>query len=534
MKQKPSEDNNVLNTVLQLQFRPHKEEDQHHYDGDRADDRRNAPRGMHYSSPKENLDIYRPPLAHTKDVEPTAPGSASFQQLYEARSRELGVVEHELRATLEEKQALANAYGTLKQQYDERSKKLNTVRHERQAALAHKREIEDALAALRRQYEEQKKELNVVRHERQAALEQRQKVVEDYATLKQAYEAQGDGYNTLRNKYNSLKATLEQRTSELQGVQRFLTTADRFSGSEVVNTLRKLNEEVQQSTTFMAEWAVENFMFQIPHKATPQTTDRTRMSEALGMRFAQLLGTKSHKENPILVEMAFRAYLIYELYWYASPWSIGEAEQSHNVYIDGIYQRIRAAGESSSICCRAWLTRRTTLLTEGQAISGNWRALTRMHTLPACMSDVELAQTIVTTIISGFSDILVAAGCTASRIDITSALRSKFAEQIHHFVSLAGQVNKIIGVGIISEDFEVLVVSPEAIFDDNAMEDSYDDGDRAQGTEEHTESVLCATELGLMQRMGVGAGTGHDGKPSELIVIKPKVALVSVIDVLNE
>ena len=175
-----------------------------------------------------------------------------------------------------------------------------------------------------------------------------------------------------------------------------------------------------------------------------------------------------------------------------------------------------------------------TLLTEGQAVSGNWRALTRAHTLPACISDPELAHTIDAAITSGFSDMLLAAGCTTSKSDITSALWSKFGEKIHHFVSLAGQVNKIIGVGVISEDFEVLVRWPDEGFDENTTEDSYDNGDRMQGTEGQKETVLCATELGLMQRMNIGADTGQKGKPSELIVMKPKVALVSVIDLIGD
>ncbi|KAI9573814.1 hypothetical protein HD554DRAFT_2012352 [Boletus coccyginus] len=266
----------------------------------------------------------------------------------------------------------------------------------------------------------------------------------------------------------------------------------------------------------MAEWAVENFIFEtLPEdQTTTQSIERTRTSDTLGTRFMQLLGTKKHKDNPILVEMAFRAYLIYELYWVASPWSDGEEGQSHNAYVDAIYQRIQEG--------------------EGQAISGNWRALTRAYTMPACISDPELAHTINTTIIAGFSDILLAAGCTASKSEITSALWSKFGEKIRHFVSLAGQVNKITGVGVISEDFEVLVIWPDVDFDERTMEDSYDNGDRIRETEGRQENVLCATELGLVQRMSIGAGAGQKVKPSELIVIKPKVALLSVIDMIDE
>jgi len=464
-------------------------------------------------------------------VQPFASPSTSFQRLFESQSRELSVLQHERRVALEEQKALVDAYAALSQQYEERSKKLIAARHECQIAVEQRKEIDDAYGTLRRQHGEQTKKLDVVRHERQSALEQKQKAEEDYAALIEKHESQKNEYNILSNKYNSLKATLEQRTSELQGAQKFLTTADAFSGSEVVNTLRKLNEEVQQSTTFMAEWAVESFMLEtLPEDQGTRSIEQTRTSDILGTRLIQLLGTKKHKDNPILVEMAFRAYLIYELYWVASPWSDGEEEQAHNVYIDAIYQRIREGGETLSIRCRAM---RDTL-TEGQAISGNWRALTRAYTMPACISDPELARTIDTTIIAGFSDILLTAGCTASKSDITSALWSKFGEKIHHFVSLAGQVNKITGVGVISEDFEVLVIWPDVDFDERTMEDSYDDGDRVRETEGRQESVLCATELGLVQRMSIGAGTGRKVKPSELIVIKPKVALLSVIDMIDE
>ena len=374
-----------MHSALQPQSRPPKEEDQHRD----IDDRRDTPRGSHHSSLKENSDIHRPPPAHTKDLQPIASPSANFQHLFEAQSKELSALQHEHRAALEDKKALADAYAVLQQQYDERlrklsamrqerhiareqrkeidddyatlgqryeeqAKKLNAVRHERQAALEQRKEVADAYAALRQQHEEQTKKLNSVRRERDAAREQKQKAEDDYAALRQKYEVQKNEINVLNGRCHSLKATLDQRTSELQGVQRFLTTADTFSGSEVVNMLRKLNEEVQQSTTFMTEWAIENFVFETPRtdKAAAQSIERTRASEALGMKFMQLLGTKKHKDSPILLEMAFRAYLIYELYWVASQWSIVEEEQSHKVYVDGIYQRIREAGEAHLIHCR--------------------------------------------------------------------------------------------------------------------------------------------------------------------------------------
>lgn len=302
---------------------------------------------MRYPSPKENHDIHRPPPAHSKGVEPTAPSSSSFQHLCETQPAEFSALQYEHRVLLKEKRELADAYAALQHRHEERTKKLTIMRRERQLALEQRKQIDDTYAALKLQYEEQMKKLDTVRHERQTALEQKEKVEEDCAALRQKYDAQKNEYNALGNKYHSLKAMLEQRTSELQGVQRFLTTADMFSGAEVVNMLRKLNEEVQQSATYIAEWAVENFTFETQNteQLTTENIEQTRTSEALGMKLMQLLGMRKHKDNPILVEMAFRAHLIYSLYWIASPWSMEQEEQSHNAYIDTIYQRMREAGE---------------------------------------------------------------------------------------------------------------------------------------------------------------------------------------------
>lgn len=349
------------NTVLHLQSRSLKDEDQRQrrYDGDRTDDRRDTLRGMRYPSLKENYDIqHRPSLASARGVEPTAPASSSFQHLYEAQSSQLSALQREHQMVLEEKKALAEAYATLEHRHEERSKKLAVVRHERQDALQRMKEIDAAYGALRLQYEEQSKKLDSVRYERQSAREQKQKVEEDYVVLRQKYDTQKNDYNALSNKCHSLKATLEQRTSELQGVQKFLTTANTFSGAEVVNMLRKLNEDVQQSAAYMAEWAVENFTLEtpLPDQMVTETIEQTRTSERLGMRLMQLLGTRNHKDNPLLVEMAFRAYLIYSLYWIASRWSMGQEEQSHNAYIGAIYQRMRETGEAVFICCRIMLT----------------------------------------------------------------------------------------------------------------------------------------------------------------------------------
>lgn len=134
--------------------------------------------------------------------------------------------------------------------------------------------------------------------------------------------------------------------------------------------------------------------------------------------------------------------------------------------------------------------------------------------------------------ISGLGDILLTAGCTAPKSDIGSALSSKFAEKLAFLVSLALRVNKIVGEDVTSGDFEVLAVPPGDTFDVIAMEDSYEDGGSVRGRGNNTSKVLCATDLGLRKKTRVGM-TGE--KQWEInVLLKPKVALESVIDILDD
>lgn len=134
--------------------------------------------------------------------------------------------------------------------------------------------------------------------------------------------------------------------------------------------------------------------------------------------------------------------------------------------------------------------------------------------------------------ISVFGDILLAAGCTAPKSDITSAFSSKFAEKLSFLVSLAMRVNKIIGEDVTSGDFEVLAVEPKDAFDVTTMEDSYDDGGSARGKSDNVPKVLCATDLGLRKKTRVGM-TGEKQWETK-VLLKPKVALESIVEIMDE
>ncbi|KAF9236020.1 hypothetical protein BU15DRAFT_50682 [Melanogaster broomeanus] len=266
----------------------------------------------------------------------------------------------------------------------------------------------------------------------------------------------------------------------------------------------------------MAESMVELF---VPARTTQssktyeQVAGGNRASGIVGGAIIHFLGTKKHRDDPILVQIAFQAYMTYVLRWIASAWIIG-GEEDHDMFIDTIYQSVREK--------------------EAQAISGRWRAITRAHVPQTQFDELQLNSQIAAKTISGLSDILLAAGCTASKSDIVSAISSKFRDKISFLVSLAIRVNKIVGEDVTSGNLEVVAVRPETTFDATSMEDSYDDGSSPQARGGSMPTVLCATDLGLRKMTRVGM-TGEKEKQWDIkVLLKPKVALKSVVDIMDE
>lgn len=183
-----------------------------------------------------------------------------------------------------------------------------------------------------------------------------------------------DESSTLRREYAQMMALLDDRTSELKGAQSFLTTADSFSGTEVLGTLQRLNAELLQNTAFIAESMIEVF---ISEKTTPKTEEQVggmkRASGVIGHSIAHFLGTKNHRDDPILVQIAFQAYIAYVLQWISRAWIIG-GDEIQNRFIDGIYEKVRESGEQ--------LPRRSVkeLTTCDYRSSGYIRSLAGAHT----------------------------------------------------------------------------------------------------------------------------------------------------------
>ena len=142
-----------------------------------------------------------------------------------------------------------------------------------------------------------------------------------------------------------LQGRYETLYRELEGARLFLNTADTFADTEVIQTLTKLNTELQHTSTLMAERVVDVFTLGAATSDPEQQTMAERASESVGATLVQFLRTARHDDSelPLYLQIAFQAYLVHYICWIVSSWTL---DKGCSTFINEIYQRLREAGET--------------------------------------------------------------------------------------------------------------------------------------------------------------------------------------------
>lgn len=323
-----------------------------------------------------------------------------------------------------------------------------------------------------------------------------------------------------------LEKRCEAQSKDLEVSNGFLNLADKSSDSDIIRALQRLNAEIQQNATYMADSLAQDFEFE--DAATDMTKERTslvqRVSGHIGPVLTDALGS-SPQDALMFLQIALQAYLAAVLGQTASAWA---SDSVHNLFIDGIYQTLRGAGEqlNPGICFLFRLTGTKNLSVEAQATSGRWRSLARLYNIHHGASHPE---PVVERVIVDLSDILLVAGCTTPQSHIMSAIASKFKERITLLVTLAGRLGKMFDE-VISSDFEVFLARPRDGFEGKDMEAS-DEGQA--GVPQEGSAVLCTTHLGLIKQVPVGT-LWEKGEKQQVMVLKAKVLLESFLDTEDE
>ena len=149
--------------------------------------------------------------------------------------------------------------------------------------------------------------------------------------ITQAYEEQ----------FRVLKSTLAERQSQLDSVQRFVTTADKYADTMIIQMLQKLNAEVQQYTEFMADRVLRDFGPRATKLTKEQSSAVQRVSESIGKTLTGCLGSEKRNDVALYLPIAFQAYLTYYLHSVISSWTI---KKDRDGFINEIYERLRKSG----------------------------------------------------------------------------------------------------------------------------------------------------------------------------------------------
>ena len=141
--------------------------------------------------------------------------------------------------------------------------------------------------------------------------------------------------------FNHSQSLLAARTGELRGVQRFLSTADEFSGADLIRDLEQLNAEIVQLACEMAEAFSER---ERKDDGQLDTEIFETVKKIIGTRLVELLRSPMGRESEIVIQTAFRAAIIAHAHWIVSAWFFEDIKKSEQM-INDIYDSVRNAGK---------------------------------------------------------------------------------------------------------------------------------------------------------------------------------------------
>ncbi|KAG1747313.1 hypothetical protein EDB19DRAFT_1905479 [Suillus lakei] len=215
----------------------------------------------------------------------------------------------------------------------------------------------------------------------------------------------------IQTKVNDQTVLFNDHTRKLQGGQGFLSKADTLSGGEVVRLVDGLNQEIMQTAAFISDSF--DFVRKPEHRDEIKETSK-RTSELIG---PAILRTVQHGEDPLLIQIALQAATV----------EFGAEQPLAEIYND-------------------------VQETESQAVSGQWRALTRSHAQKVALQEADVHSTMVAHISETLVIVMIAAGCTKNYEHAYREFTMKFGERVSNIVRMAARLNRAMGEEVTSAD----------------------------------------------------------------------------------
>jgi predicted RNase H-like nuclease (RuvC/YqgF family) len=169
-----------------------------------------------------------------------------------------------------------------------------------------------------------------------------QETESELASTRHALDVAKNQLKVVSEQKAQLHTLLDDRTFELKGAQSFLTTADASSNADVISMLQRLNAEVLQSAAYMAESMVDTFSFESDGVVRNENAYAV-VTGLFGQSLAHYLGTKKHKDDPLLIQIAFQSCFVQFLEFVICSWTL-PGDDVNRVF-SRTYERIQYGGE---------------------------------------------------------------------------------------------------------------------------------------------------------------------------------------------
>ncbi|KAF5356465.1 hypothetical protein D9757_012468 [Collybiopsis confluens] len=396
----------------------------------------------------------------------------------------------------------------LKQTIAHRDAEILHLRNSLSSAEARSVGFERQLADARKQVTQVNQQKTELETRKRAVSVQKENVEYELGLRQEELSASREDVQRVQETLRQTQTLLDIRTSELRVSEAFLSRSDRFAGADVTKMIETLNFEIHQTASLMAdEFSPQLKLSGGPGAMVPSVNEQgvgvheaavVHTEDILGEGVAKMLQTFNHREDGILLQIAFQASMCAFTEWIMDSWCYHQRESEVEAVLQEIYELLRE--------------------TEEQSVSARWRILTRKY-VRQLFPPVE-QPSLTYHIFAACANILITAGLHESEQQLMDTLAARFSKQIADLVDRAIHLNNVIGDDVTSCEFVPIYCTPDVIFDPGTMEAPYSTGITGQ----ESDKIMCTTDLGLLRAEKV---QGEERTWHNSILLKPKIIMAA-------
>ncbi|KAK1224303.1 hypothetical protein PQX77_012811 [Marasmius sp. AFHP31] len=333
--------------------------------------------------------------------------------------------------------------------------------------------------------------------EHENLIKRSQALESDHGRLKAQFDSQSGELHQLKDKYKAQQLILDHRTKELQEAQAYLTSTRSTSGADIIRLIESLNAEILQ----VASSITDTLPFE-QYTSARTTSKRMVMTEYLGGIFGEeaIAAATCHPSEDdldIIVQNALQYLMVGHCKDLVERWHVDPIVSN---FLKEMYRRIRKNNSSS--------------------VAGRWRTMTKAEVKYGRYDQVE--NNAKTRIIDDIQS-LVHRWMKFSDKRAQASMSKIIETKVDTVLNIATQIDRAMGIDVVSEDWEAYLVHPGKPFNTVWMEDVFQASQGSTSTEEEAAGiVLCSTALGLRRR-GESGPDNEDGEWQ--VMAKAKVLL---------